>query len=146
VIDALVAGRLHGKPAERTAKNGLPFATAKVRVATRDGEALFVGVIAFERPVVAALLELSDKDAVALAGELTASAWSDKEGKPRPALDLVVHQLVSPYNVGRKRKAMQQSSGPAANPLSGDLLDDPLPEFTEGGSMSLRAAINAKCT
>jgi hypothetical protein len=130
VIDALVSGRLCGKPAERTAKNGLPFATAKVRVATRDGEALFVGVIAFERPVVAALLELSDKDAIALAGELTASAWSDKEGKPRPALDLVAHQLVSPYNVGRKRKAMQQSVRRDDSPPADDLLDDPLPLFT----------------
>ena len=107
MIDALIAGHLHGKPAERTAKSGKPFATVKLRAATRDGEALFVSVIAFEQGVVAALRELADKDAVALAGELTVSAWLDKEGKPHPGLDLVAHQLLTPYNVGRKRKATQ---------------------------------------
>lgn len=72
MIDALIAGRIHGTPAERTAKNGKPFATAEVRVSTRDGEAIFVNVIAFAEGAVTALLALGDTDSVALTGERTA--------------------------------------------------------------------------
>ena len=33
MIDALIAGRLHGQPTARTGKSGKPFAVAKVRAA-----------------------------------------------------------------------------------------------------------------
>jgi single-stranded DNA-binding protein len=115
MIDALIAGRLHGKPSGRTASNGNLFATAKVRVPTRDGEALFVNVIAFDENVVSALIGLSEGDSVALSGELTPRAWTDKEGTPRPALDLLAHHLTSPYCVKRKRRAL------AAVPAGGEL-------------------------
>jgi hypothetical protein len=47
MIDALIAGKLYGKPKQMTGKAGKPFATAKVRAAAGEGEALFVNVIAF---------------------------------------------------------------------------------------------------
>lgn len=37
MIDALIAGRVYGTPAERTSKTGKPFAVAKVRAAAGDG-------------------------------------------------------------------------------------------------------------
>jgi hypothetical protein len=130
-LDVLIAGHLHGKPAERIAKSGKPFATVKVRAATRDGETLWVSVVAFEPSLIAALVELADQDAVALAGTLTVSAWLDKEGKPHPGLDLVAHQLLTPYSVGRRRKAMQQAqpepASTAAKPLARFPFDDELP-------------------
>jgi len=73
-------------------------------------------VIAFDQVLGAALMELSDKDAVAVAGSLTVSAWLDKEGKPRPGLDLVAHQLLTPYSVGRRRKAMRQQAQASPDP------------------------------
>jgi single-stranded DNA-binding protein len=136
VIDALIAGRLHGKPAERTSKAGKAYATAKLRVSLGSGEIVWVGVVAFSDSAMAALLSLEDGDSAALAGALNASAYTDKDGHAQPSLDLVVHQLVTPYNVGRRRKAMQPPADPArradSQPDSGLPFDDPLPSFAGG--------------
>jgi single-stranded DNA-binding protein len=107
MIDALIAGRVFGKPAERTAANGKPYATAKVRVPTRAGDALFVRVIAFDAEARRALLALSDGDSVTLAGELTPKVWVDKEGNARPAVDLLAHGVLTQYHVARKRKLLR---------------------------------------
>ena len=67
MIDALIAGRLYGAPVERTAKNGKAFATAKLRATTRDGEVLFVNVVAFDKAALTSLLALHDGDGAAIA-------------------------------------------------------------------------------
>ena len=108
MIDALIAGRLYGKPAERTTSAGKPFATAKVRVSTRDGDALFVNVIAFAESAVTALLALSDGDSIALTGELTPKVYTPNSGEPRPSLDLLAHAVLTEYHVSRKRQAMSE--------------------------------------
>ena len=115
MMDALIAGRVHGQPTARTGKSGKPFAVAKVRAAGGDGESLFVSVIAFDEAPCKALLALSDGDSVALSGSLTPKVWTDREGNTRPALDLVAHQVLTSYNVTKKRKAMQRESN-----VSGD--------------------------
>jgi single-stranded DNA-binding protein len=107
VIDALIAGRIHGQPAQRTASNGDPFATAKVRVSTRTGETYFVNVIAFVEDAVRALLALSDGDSVALSGEMTPKVYQPKEGPARPSLDLLAHAVLTEYHVTRKRQSMK---------------------------------------
>lgn len=107
MIDAVIAGKVFGKPTERTGKSGKPFAVAKVRVTAGDGESLFVSVIAFDAAPCAALLALGDGDSVALSGTLTPKVWTDKDGNARPALDLVAHQVLSAYHVTKKRNAMQ---------------------------------------
>ena len=66
-----LAGRLHGVPTESRTKDQKPFATCKVRASLRDGATQFVHVIAFDGVPVDAPLALSDRDSVALAGELT---------------------------------------------------------------------------
>lgn len=109
MIDALVAGKLYGAPVERTSKAGRPFVTGKMRVATGNGESLFVGLVAFSDSAIAALLALADGDGCSVAGTLTASAFLHKDGMPRPALDMVVSHVLSAYSVGRKRKAMLPS-------------------------------------
>jgi single-stranded DNA-binding protein len=107
MIDGLIAGKVHGQPTQRTGNSGKPFIIAKVRVAAGDGEAIFVNVIAFSATVCAALLALGDGDSVALAGSLTPKAWLDREGQPRPALDMTAHAVTTPYHVKRKRDAVQ---------------------------------------
>ena len=107
MMDALIAGRVHGQPTARTGKSGKPFAVAKVRAAGGDGEALFVSVIAFDEAPCKALLALSDGDSVALSGSLTPKVWTDREGNTRPALDLVAHQVLTAYHVTRKRAAVR---------------------------------------
>ena len=108
MIDALISGRLYSKPAQRTAKNGNPFATATVRAAAGNGDALFVSVIAFSSSVVTALLALSDGESVCLAGELAPKVWTDRNGETRPGLDLVAHAVLSPYHVTRRRTAVTE--------------------------------------
>lgn len=104
MIDALIQGQLHGKARTKTAANGNSFVVAKVRAPTRE-EAVFVNVIAFDDDAQQALLALDDKDAVGLAGELTPSAWLDKNGEARPSVSLLAHAVISAYSVQRKRKA-----------------------------------------
>jgi hypothetical protein len=108
MIDALVAGKLYGQPKQMTSKAGKLFATAKVRAAAGEGEALFVNVIAFDADTVAALLALGDGDSMALAGNLAPKVCTDREGHHRPAVDLVAHQVLTAYHVTRKRKGVQK--------------------------------------
>jgi len=112
MIDGLVAGKMCGQPSQRTGKAGKPFAIAKVRAAAGDGESLFVNVIAFDQAACRALLALGDGDSVALAGALTPKAWVDREGQPRPSLDMVAAQVLTPYHVTRKRAAMSRQAEP----------------------------------
>lgn len=106
MIDALIAGKLYGNPTEKTSKAGKPFAVAKVRTTTGDGDSLFVNVIAFDVGTCAALLGLGDGDSVALAGALTPKVWMDREGNTKPSLDMVAHGVLTAYHVTRKRKAV----------------------------------------
>ena len=68
---------------------------------------MFISVIAFDAAPCTALLALGDGDSVAMSGSLTLKTWTDKEGNTRPGLDLVAHQVLTQYHVGRKRSAMQ---------------------------------------
>ena len=111
MIDALIAGKICGKPAQRTAKTGNTFATGKLRVATGDAESIFVNVICFDGDTCTALLALADGDAVAMAGQLTPKVWTDKAGITKPALDLVAQQVLTPYHVQRKRRAVANHGG-----------------------------------
>jgi single-stranded DNA-binding protein len=107
MIDALIAGRLHGQPKKMTGKSGKVFVVCKLRVAA-GGEQIFCNVIAFETPTCEALLALAAGDSVALAGSLTPKAWADRDGVPRGTVDVTAHSVVTPYHVTRKRQAMAQ--------------------------------------
>lgn len=111
MIDGLIAGKLYGQPQQRTGKSGKPFAVAKVRCAAGDGESLFVNVIAFDAGTCSALLALADGDSVAMAGALTPKVWTDKQGTARPTLDIVAAQVLTPYHVTRKRRAVANDGG-----------------------------------
>jgi single-stranded DNA-binding protein len=127
MIDGLIAGKLYGGAQSRTAQSGKTFATAKVRTAVADGESLFVNVIAFDDGAKAALLALDNGDSVALAGTRTPKVWSDRNGAPKIALDMIAHGVLSAYHVKRKRKAVQAAYGteermPNDNPDDGGSL------------------------
>lgn len=107
MIDALIAGKVYGTPTQRNGKNGKPFALAKLRATSTEGEAQFVSVIAFDDGPVAALLALKEGDSVAVTGPLKVGTWQDKEGNHRPALDVVAQQVLSVYQVRHKRNTTQ---------------------------------------
>lgn len=106
MIDALITGKLYGKPKARTGQSGKPFVTCMVRVAM-DADPLFVSVIAFDKATCAALLALDDGDSVALSGSLTPKVYRPKDGgEARPALDMVAHAVLTAYHVRRKRQTV----------------------------------------
>lgn len=113
MIDALISGRIHGTPTQRTGQSGKAFVTAQVRATAGNGEPLFVSVIAFDEQPRAALLALGDGESVALSGALTPKVWTAKSGETRPSLDLVAHGVLSAYHVTRKRKASPKPGQPA---------------------------------
>ena len=114
MIDALIAGKIYGQPAQRISKAGKPFAVCKVRVATGAEDSIFVNCIAFDAEAVNALLALGDKDSVALSGSLTPKVWTDNQGNTKPALDMVVHAVLTAYHVTRKRRAVAKDDAPAS--------------------------------
>jgi len=118
MIDALIQGRIYGQPAQRTSKAGKPFAVCKVRVAISAEESIFVSCIAFDADPVNALLALSDKDSVSLAGALTPKVWTDRDGNAKPSLDMMVHAVLTPYHVTRKRKAFAKDDSHDARPAT----------------------------
>lgn len=126
MIDGLIGGKLHGKPAQRVGQSGKAFVTAKVRTPTANGDALFVNVIAFSESVGASLLALDDGDSVSISGALTPKAWTDRNGEVKPALDMVAHALLTTYHVTRKRQAL--SGKQAGTPAAVSSADDGLPD------------------
>ena len=122
MIDGLIGGKLHGKPAQRVGQSGKAFVTAKVRTPTANGETLFVNVIAFSESLGVSLLALDDGDSVSLSGALTPKAWTDRSGEAKPSLDMVAHALLTTYPVTRKRQAVsgKQASTPANDSSGAD--------------------------
>ncbi|MEO8313245.1 MAG: single-stranded DNA-binding protein [Pseudomonadota bacterium] len=117
MIDALIAGRLHGAVVERTSRNGNAFVTCTVRVPTANGETAFVSVVTFSHSTGKALAALADGDAVALVGELKLTAYIAKDGQPKPSIDLVAQQCLTEYHTSRKRNAMRKEEpAPAVVP------------------------------
>lgn len=110
MIDGLIGGTLHGKPERRTGKSGKAFFTAKLRTPATNGDALFVNVIAFSASLGDLLAALDDGDSVSMAGTLTPRAWNNRSGEARPALDMVLHGLLTAYHVTRKRQAVRPDS------------------------------------
>lgn len=106
MIDALIGGRLHGKPVRRVGASGKPFWTCRVRTPVGGDTVLFVSVITFSEQVGAALSALDDGDAVCLSGSLTPKVYVPAGGSPRPQLDLLAHAIVTAYHVQHKRQAV----------------------------------------
>ena len=124
MIDGLVSGRLYGTAQVRTGQHGTHFVTCRVRASAGDGETLFVNVIAFDDTVKDALQALDDGDSVSLAGALTPKTWIDKQGNAKPALDMVVHAVLTAYHVQRKRRAVRGETASTDSPHHDELDDD----------------------
>ena len=141
-IEALLVGRLHEPARERTAAaSGRRFVTCKVRVPAGDGPDLFINAACFDPTACAALLALGAGDSVALGGTLKPGAWTDREGNPRPSVDLVANVVMTVYDLKRRRAAVQSaaqpepSAPPAASrqpALETDFEDDPA--WLQGGA------------
>ncbi|MCZ8253663.1 MAG: single-stranded DNA-binding protein [Hylemonella sp.] len=114
MIEGLVTGTLTGLAEQRRGKNDTTFVLAKVRATPGEGEPLTVNVIAFAPETCAALLALDEGDTLAVSGALTPKVWTDKQGNTRPALDLVASQVLTVYQVERKRTALDGNAATGA--------------------------------
>jgi single-stranded DNA-binding protein len=105
MLDALIGGRLHARPVQRTGASGKHFTTAKLIVTAGSGETQFVNVIAFNESAQATLLALDSGDSIALSGPLTPKVWTGNDGVAKVGLDLVAHAVLTAYAVQHKRRA-----------------------------------------
>lgn len=111
MIGALIQGGLLGDPIERTAGNGKPFWTANVRVPA-GAEVLFISITTFSETAGVRLMKLSKGAAIAAAGTLESSAWTDREGNERKNWRLTATEVLSVYQA-RKRRETADSEGSA---------------------------------
>jgi single-stranded DNA-binding protein len=102
-MDALISGRLCGKPQSRAGKSVATFVTAKLIARMANAENIHISVIAFGDTVKAALLGLEYGDSVAIAGEMKVGIFTDKEGIARPSLDLTAFKVMSARDVQGQR-------------------------------------------
>jgi single-stranded DNA-binding protein len=116
MIDALIQGRLFGKPQSRTSKNNNKFVTAKMRIPMQDGAPAFANIIAFRDSVTAALLALDDGSSLCVSGELKISTYTAKDGTTRPSLDITAHEILTEFHVTRRRKAMAKDGATESEP------------------------------
>lgn len=107
MIDALIAGKIYGTPKSGTGKSGADYVNAMVRVATAGGDSLMCSVIAFDEAARSGLMALGNGDGVSLSGTLTPKVYQTKDGEYRPSADMVASAVLSPYQVKRKRQAVQ---------------------------------------
>ena len=121
MLDALLSGRLIGTPQKRLAKSGQPFAGARVRCSMHDGAVIVVSVTAFEPEPMAALLVMSEGDAVSITGPLTLGTWTDNEGLQRPSAAMLAHNVLTAYSVNKKRKAQPEAMPVPSPGQVGDL-------------------------
>lgn len=104
MIEALISGKLASDPAERTASNGNPFWVATVRVPAGD-DALFVSIVTFSRTAGERLAALAKGAAVACAGTLEPTEWTDREGNVHAGWRMVVAEILSVHQARKRRDA-----------------------------------------
>jgi single-stranded DNA-binding protein len=112
MIDGLIAGCLMGDASRRTDKMGRSYTVARVLARNRDDEEFIVNVIAFDAASCAALLALGDGEALSLSGSLTPKVWTDKQGNPRPSLDMVATRVLTAYDTSDQQATPQRPSPP----------------------------------
>lgn len=128
MIDALLTGKLYKAAEARTTKSGKTFVTTKLTVADADQQRQFVNLICFRPDACNALLALGEGDAVAVAGSLKASTWTDRNGEAKVSYDVTAEQVLTTYGLAKKRKASQPSDQPeqqgrAPAPADDDWID-----------------------
>jgi single-stranded DNA-binding protein len=93
-LHVLATGTLTADPQSRTSKSGNDFAIGNIRVATGEGEPVFVSLIAFADKAPN-LLGHRQGSTIAVAGRATFKSWTGKDGAEKHGLSVVVEQIVS---------------------------------------------------
>lgn len=110
MISALISGKLIVAPTKRVGQSGKEFTTATIAASSGNGEDVMVSVIAFSTDAQAALGALGKGEGVAVTGKATPKVFTGKDGQSKPALDLVVEVVMTPYQLKVKRDKSTGSS------------------------------------
>jgi single-stranded DNA-binding protein len=105
MIDVLIRGRLVADPERKLTKAGMDYAIARLSVSDREGGEHVVLATAFDDRAARALLALGKGDTLVVAGELSIGVWTPEGREPRPSLRVLVHQVLTPHAVQRRREA-----------------------------------------
>jgi single-stranded DNA-binding protein len=105
MIDVLIRGRLVADPERKLTKAGKDYAIARLSVADREGGEHWALLTAFDDGAARALLALGKGDTLVVAGELSIGVWTPEGKEPRPSLRVLVHQVLTPHAVQRRREA-----------------------------------------
>ena len=105
MIDSLINGRLVRDPAVRTAATGSPYVQFLLAVSTGEVDKQIISCIGFDESVIERVSKLKRGDALAVAGGMKQTEWTDKAtNTPRHGLTITVNQALSLYDIRRKRK------------------------------------------
>jgi single-stranded DNA-binding protein len=115
MIRVLIEGELFRAPERRTSKTGTPFATAKMSAKQSDGEGIFISLICFDTELVERLTGLQAGAALAVAGRVSLTTYTAKDGNPRPGMDMVVEELAALAK--KPRKQAPNTQPPAGDPF-----------------------------
>ena len=114
MLNILALGTLVSDPRPRQNTAGKAYATASMRVPTDDGEAMVVSLIAFNARPVASLLALSKNDSLSVTGRAKLSEWVAHDGVEKHGLSVVADQVLSVYQIEKKRRQASQSAAGVA--------------------------------
>jgi len=104
VIRALIVGELRADPQQRTAKNGKPYALARLSVPMGDEGRASCSLIVFEAEAVTRLLQLRAGASVAAAGTLKVGTYEGSDSTIRASLDMVADEVAATTPRPRKPK------------------------------------------
>ena len=86
---------------------------------------------AIENALSMALHLVRTSDTTEASGSIKPGVWTDNQGNTKPTLDMTAHQVLTPYHVQRKRRAVAKDDNldgraakPAAMPAQPDFDDD----------------------
>lgn len=106
MIAALVNGTLAADPVPRTTANGTPFWTATLRIPAGE-DSLFVGVATFSETAGERLMRLAKGAALAAAGTLEQTTWTDKAGAERTGWRMTAAEILTVYQARKKRRSAE---------------------------------------
>jgi len=110
MLNILATGTLVSDPRQRITAAGKAFATCQMRVPAEDSEATLVSAIAFNVDAVAAILALTKGDSCAIAGRAKLTSW-EKGGEKRLGLSVVADQVLTIYQIEKRRKRATAAEG-----------------------------------
>jgi single-stranded DNA-binding protein len=114
-LRGIVSGALFRAPQSKISKTGKVYAIAKIREGTGDAARWF-NCIAFAESAVEELLQLSDGDPIAIAGEIDAELYKPEGGEVRLAWKITVDAVLSARK--KPREKQERKTLPSAPPPS----------------------------